>query len=142
MRLVVDASIAVKWLVQEEDSVNANSLMDQQHEMLAPGFMALEVGNTLLQKVRRGAFSQNQAFRLSQRIFALPVEWIDTTSLTPEAIRLALELNHPVYDCIYLALARQADALVVTADSQFAGVLTGTAHEGSVTTLDRLTTTP
>ena len=141
MRLIVDASVAVKWLVQEEDSALANNLMDDRHEMLAPSFMALEAGNTLLKKVRRGAFNQSQALRLSQQIFASPVEWIDTAALTPEAIRLALELNHPVYDCIYLALARQTDALVVTADSRFVNITTGTPYEGVVMQLDRFAAT-
>ncbi len=141
MRLVIDASVSVKWLVPEEDSAIARNLLGDGHEMLAPSFMALEAGNTLLQKVRRGVFDQSQAFRRSQEIFSLPIEWKDTAALTPEAIRLALELNHPVYDCIYLALARQADAVVVTADSRFVNVTTRTPYEGTVIPLNRLATT-
>ena len=141
MRLIGDASVAVKWLVREEDSTIADSLLDEEHEMLAPGFMAIEAGNTLLQKMRRGELSRNQALRLSQRIFVLPVDWIDTAALTPEAIRLALELNHPVYDCLYLAAAYQWDALVVTADSRFVNALAGTTHEGAVRMLNQLAVT-
>ncbi len=37
----------------------------------------------------------------------------------PEAMRLSLQLNHPVYDCLYLALAKRLGTFVVTADAQF-----------------------
>lgn len=37
----------------------------------------------------------------------------------PEAMRFALQLNHPVYDCFYLALAKRLGTYVVTADARF-----------------------
>ena len=141
MRLVVDASVAIKWVVEEEDSALADNLLHERHEMLAPSFMALEAGNTMLQKMRRGAFNRSEALRRFQQIFDSPVQWVDTAALTPEAIRLALELNHPAYDCIYLALAREADATVVTADSRFVSITTGTPYEGTVIPLNRLPAT-
>ena len=54
MRLVVDASVAVKWLVEEEDSEAADRLLEQRHELFAPRLMASEVGNALWRKVRMG----------------------------------------------------------------------------------------
>ncbi|MXX06385.1 MAG: type II toxin-antitoxin system VapC family toxin, partial [Gammaproteobacteria bacterium] len=56
-------------------------------------------------------------------------------SLSADAVRLALALNHPVYDCIYLALAQRIGAVLVTADSRFAKVLAPTGHGESVMTL-------
>ena len=141
MRLVVDASVATKWLVPEDNSDIANDLTVAGHELLAPRLMAFEVGNTLWRKARRGEINQSQALQLADMISAIPVVLMDNESLNLEAIQLALTLNHPVYDCVYLALAYQTTAVVVTADMRFANVLAGTAHEGTVTTLGRLAIT-
>jgi predicted nucleic acid-binding protein len=48
-----------------------------------------------------------------------PIEPIALPGLLPLAIRLALELPHPIYDCFYLAAAIQKDTHVVTADRKF-----------------------
>ena len=47
MRLVVDASVAVKWLVEEEYSDAADRLLEGRHELFAPRLMASEVANVL-----------------------------------------------------------------------------------------------
>lgn len=44
---------------------------------------------------------------------------VSTSSLIVAAGRLAIDLDHPVYDCIYLALALQEGYPVVTADRRF-----------------------
>jgi predicted nucleic acid-binding protein len=36
------------------------------------------------------------------------------------AFALALDLGHPIYDCIYLAAAVASDRILVTADERFA----------------------
>ena len=41
--------------------------------------------------------------------------------LAASAVRLAVDLDHPVYDCFYLALAIQEQYPVVTADARFHG---------------------
>ena len=38
--------------------------------------------------------------------------------LQVEALALACHLNHPVYDCLYLALARREAAFLLTADQR------------------------
>ena len=55
-----------------------------------------------------------------------------------EATRLALGLDRPVYDCLYLALAHRIEARLVTADTRFANALNSTEHGGSVVTLTAL----
>ena len=51
------------------------------------------------------------------------------------ALRLALALDRPVCDCVYLALAHRIDARLVTADARFAKALQPTEHGGAVVTL-------
>jgi predicted nucleic acid-binding protein len=48
-----------------------------------------------------------------------PVTAIALPGLLPAAMSMALELEHPIYDCFYLAAATQKDTHVVTADRRF-----------------------
>ena len=141
MRIVVDASVASKWLFQEDDTDIAEALAEQDHEFFAPGFLALEVGNAIWRKSRQGQITPEEALLLLDKIPELPLVWSDNNRADMEAIRLALELDHPVYDCLYLAIAYQMDALVVTADSRFVNALVGTTHEDAVRTLRQLVAT-
>jgi len=52
----------------------------------------------------------------------LPVHWKEEEAVSGEALRLALDFEHAVYDCVYLALAQRIGAVVVTADREFAAV--------------------
>ena len=133
-RLVPDASVAVKWIVTEEDSLAAETLL-VGHELHAPRLMVSEIANALWSKVRRGQILQSQTDRLIASATEQPVQWTDDGILVVNALSIAVEVNHPVYDCIYLALAYRIDATVVTADRRFVNALAGTEHAGRVVLL-------
>ncbi len=135
MSLVVDASVAVKWLVAEEDSESANRLAVGAEDLLAPRLMASEVANTLWRKARLGEIGRDRAGVLMAALTEMPVRWNVDETLCADAIRLALALDRPVYDCVYLALAHRVGAQVITADVRFANALARTEHGGSVVTL-------
>lgn len=137
MRLVVDASVAVKWLVEEEHSGAAARLLEGSDELFAPRLMASEVGNTLWRKVRLGQIERSRAGALAAAIPEVPVRWTEDESVCADAVRLSLALDRPVYDCVYLALAHQLGATLVTADTRFANAVAETEHGGVVTTLER-----
>ena len=138
MRLVVDASVAVKWLVKEEYSTAADRLLDGSHELYAPRLMASEVGNALWRKVRMGEMERSQAGGLAAAIPEMAVIWIEDEGICSDAVRLSLALDRPVYDCVYLALAHRIGATLVTADARFANALAETEHGGAIVTLDNL----
>ena len=138
MQLVVDASVAVKWLVREEFSDIADEILNGQHEIYAPRLMAVEVGNALWRKVRSGEIERPQAGLLAATLTQIGVNWTNDETICADAVRLAIALNHPIYDCTYLALAHRIGATVVTADERFANAVAGTAHGGSVVALKDL----
>ena len=140
MHLVVDASVAVKWLVEEEGSDTAELLIHPRHELFAPRLMASEVGNALWRKVRTGELERSRAGTLAAAISEMAVHWMDDEDVSADAVRLSLALERPVYDCAYLALANRIGATLVTADTKFANALANTEHSGAVETLDRLVT--
>ena len=138
MRLVVDASVAVKWFVEEEHSTKADRLLEGGHELHAPRLLALEVGNALWRKAHRGEMEYSRAGTLAATISNLPVRWVEDEGYCPDAVRLALALDRPVYDCLYLALAHRMMTPLVTADARFANALAATEHAGAVVTLHDL----
>ena len=138
MRLVVDASVAVKWLVEEEGSDAAERLLDGGHELFVPRLLASEVGNALWQKVRRGQLERSQAGAKAAAISEMAVRWVDDEDVSADAVRLSLALDRPMYDCVYLALAHRLGATLVTADARFVNALSATEHGGAVLMLDSL----
>lgn len=139
MRFVVDASVAVKWLVEEEYSEAAEQILNGQHELHAPRLMASEVGNTLWRKARMGEIEREQAGALVAAVLEMAVQWADDEAICSDAVRLALALDRPVYDCVYLALAHRINATLITADARFANALAGTEHGSAVVMLNSKT---
>lgn len=135
MRYVIDASVAVKWLVDERGSDAAQELLAREAELHAPRLMASEVANALWCKARRGEIDSILAGTLATGIPDMPVQWSNDETITADAVRLSLSLNHPVYDCIYLALAYRRNAVILTADHKFANTLVTSTHSQAVLTL-------
>ena len=74
MRLVVDASVSVKWLVPEEGSGAALALTTGEHELHAPRLMAAELANALWSKARRGQMEHSKASALMASVSGMPVQ--------------------------------------------------------------------
>ena len=79
MTIVIDASVALKWVLEEAGLDAADALLDQ--DLIAPSLWLVEAAN------------------------------------------LAHDLGHPVYDCLYLAMALRGNTYVITADVRFHGAV-------------------
>ena len=135
MRFVVDASVAVKWLVVEEDADVAQELATSGQDLHAPRLMASEVANALWRKTRAGEIARGAAGVLLANVPDMPVRWGSDEAVSADAVRLALALDRPIYDCVYLALAHRIGAVMLTADLRFANALAATDHGESILTL-------
>lgn len=119
MRLVLDASVAIKLIVAEAGSDQAIALLDRPDRRLAPDWIGIEVANALWRKFHRAELRREQ---VTEGLHALPAfveEFLPATELLETACALAFQLQHPVYDCLYLAAALRGEARVVTADAAF-----------------------
>ncbi|MDD2677110.1 MAG: type II toxin-antitoxin system VapC family toxin [Methylacidiphilaceae bacterium] len=116
--LVIDASIAVKWVVEEEGTAEALTLR-RRVKLIAPELLVAESANILWKKFQRNELSKEEAFLGARLLQAADIEFLPTHSLLETATRTAIELDHPVYDCLYLALAADRDCRFVTADERF-----------------------
>lgn len=121
MTIVVDASVALKWVLHEAGSETAERLLDE--ELMAPSLWLVEAGNALWRRATRGELTAKEAQERLSELFNAPVATVPLEADVVAATRLAGELSHPVYDCLYLALALREDTCVVTADRRFAAAL-------------------
>ena len=115
-RVVVDASVAVKWFVPEELSADARVLLTTEYELLAPDLLWAELGNVLWKKHRRRELDPRTAHRLLRDFSRVPIEFHASERWTEAALELAIRHGVTVYDGLYLALAAGNGCRVVTAD--------------------------
>ena len=115
-RFVVDASVAMKWLVPEPHSDVAEHLLDPAHVLLAPDLLYAEIGNVLWRRVNRRELQANEAPLLLNGLRQVELILTATPDLVDAALGLALRAHCTVYDAVYLALAIHDDSRLVTAD--------------------------
>lgn len=118
-RFVVDANVAIKWVLPEIHTETAASLLGEQHELLVPDFFFSEIGNILWKRVRQNEFSLEQAKSYIEAILSTELQTHSSQSLIVLAIEIAVRVQQSVYDSIYLALAITHQCQMVTADQRF-----------------------
>lgn len=130
MRLVVDASVAIKWLVPEAGSIEARAIVVPGIEIVVPDLLLIEVANVLWKLARLKQVSAADASRLMELLPKATTRIEPSQALLPRALAMSLIIDHPVYDCIYLALAEREQLPLVTDDRKLAAAgakLTGIA---------------
>jgi predicted nucleic acid-binding protein len=121
---VVDASVAIKWLIDEPHSELAAKLLDEDLPLAAPELIYAEAANALWAIARRGDISAADVREALDLLADAPLTIPGSMKqLMAAAARLADDLDHPVYDCMYLALALQEQRPVITADRRFFGAV-------------------
>ncbi len=121
--LIVDASVAVKWFLNEPGTAQALAIEElyrnEALDVLAPSLIVPEVQNVFWKRVRRGEMSACQAQRCADQFLLECPILVDSAPVHRSALELALAHGHPVYDCLYLALALDCRCDLVTADERF-----------------------
>lgn len=117
---VVDASVAIKWFVREPLHDAARRLLDEHTDDLgAVDLIVAEVTNVAWTKARGGEISGAQAREIAHAIGRGAPVLYPVALFNERALELALLLDHPVYDCLYLACAEALETTLVTADKRF-----------------------
>ncbi|BGE85695.1 MULTISPECIES: type II toxin-antitoxin system VapC family toxin [Methylosinus] len=138
MILVVDASVAVKWLVAEPGHEHATSLLLKAPILFAPDLIEIEVANVLWKKNRRKEIDGSQAAQALRSLSSFFDALEPSTRFMNRALEIGLDLEHPVYDCVYLAAAEQRGVRLATADARLARKCAGTAYAERVVSIDRV----
>jgi len=135
MTVVIDASVVVKWILDEEGQDAAIALRAQS--LVAPSLWLIEAANVLWRRARLGHITSLEAEDFLAQLSTAPITTVPSDRDLPHALNLANELRHPIYDCLYLATALRENAHVVTADKRFVSAL---AHRTDLANRVRLLT--
>lgn len=117
-RVLIDASVAVPWFAAEPGTNDALRLLRSPVSLFAPDFMAIEIANALWKKSRRGDVPRSDVLEALSTLRTVGIQWLDTAPAIASAARLALDIGHPVYDCLYLVLAQAHDVPLATFDDR------------------------
>lgn len=115
--VVIDASVAIKWIV-EESGTDAALAIKRESNLVAPDLFVSECANILWKKTRKNELTRKEADLACRLLEGAPIELVPTRLLLRATMRLAITLDHPAYDCVYLALARERRCRFVTADER------------------------
>jgi len=130
--IVVDANVAIKWVVQQTHFERALQLVEHGDELLVPGMFVAEIASTLWSYVRAKQISGEQA-RIGVSSIMKQISFVERdVNLAEDALRMGLELNYAPYDCFYVVLAMRRGAPFVTADRRLINRLTPTRYKSHV----------
>ena len=123
MKLTVDASVVVKWYVSETHSEQAHLLLGHRIERFAPDFVLVELANIFWRKARLGEIGDLEPYfreltRVREAVVLSP-----SADLIEHAAQIAAQIDHPVYDCLYIACAEATGSTLITADRRLAGIV-------------------
>ena len=121
--VVVDASVVVKWFVNDVLTEQAVATLER-FDFHAPGLILAEQSNALWKYARRGDLSAADCAAAAKRLPRL-VRLTPMAELASEAAALAVELDHPAYDCFYLCLAQRLGHDLLTADKRLLARIAG-----------------
>lgn len=116
---VFDANVIVKWYIAADPFFGAALEIQQAYQGAAPALVQVEVANALWKYVRAGIVNLEDACE-GVAVLAELIDLTPDNALLGRAQQLSAELDHPVYDCLYLALAQKRACPLVTADKRLA----------------------
>lgn len=127
MITVLDASAAVAIAMNLPESMKYQSQIEISDLVIAPDLLVAEVSNAVWKYVKAGVVDSEQGDRVLERAVGLVDRFETSLILHREAYALSVDHLHPVYDALYLVLARRNNAVLATLDRRLA-VLASKLH--------------
>jgi len=133
-QVVVDASVALKWLIQEEHSDRADALLADSLQpgivLVGPPHLPGEVANALYRRVHRteNSITRHDAEAALNTFLAIPIQIVVSNELYARALAFALQAGlSSIYDSLYVVLAQSLNAELWTDDRRLLNSLAQTA---------------
>jgi len=123
-KITIDASVALKWFLDEDYTENARNLLkafrDGDVSLNAPSILQYEIGNALWTlAVKRNLVEQAFVEEAYHHLLALPIEIIPLDPIDlQEAFSRACEFSITLYDASYLVVAKKTESQFVSADGE------------------------
>jgi predicted nucleic acid-binding protein len=140
MILVVDASVFVKWFVDEDHTDIAEKLIDRRFELHAPELVLPEFAGVLLKKCRNGDIDKEVADAALESLRSFRITLHPHADLMRPAFKGAHTTGQSIYDWIYLSLAILLDCKFITADRRFFLGMRNTPHKRWLSWIEEIPT--
>ena len=114
--VVVDASVAAKWVLPEPYSEPALRLLESGIGLAAPAHWLAEAVNAVKVACERSTMGGDEVQELVLALVEAPVASVPIDRLAPSAMGIGLRIGVSIYDALYLALAVRDDAQLITDD--------------------------
>lgn len=132
MIVIVDASVALKWLLPEDGTLEAEALLVPDLQRLAPDNVATQVAEVLWKKVMRDELDLDEAETAMDYLESGVVEFVPSRPLLPMALAMAGMSGLAVAECLGVALAEELGTVMVTLDGRVAEGMAGMPWEERV----------
>jgi len=131
-KLVIDASVAVKWFLKEQWSSESLCLLDRAFDLCAPDHMIAEMGNVVWKYHQRGELTDLEAGIRAEHISRVGIRLVPSVDLIEGAMRVASEFSMALYDALYVELAVSEGIQLVTTDDHMIRKLEGSRHRSTI----------
>ena len=121
-RIVLDASAALRLVLGLPEANELATQLERTSVVIVPELYCSEVANALWKYVNAGHFGIDEALARFDEALALADSFVPDRTLTVEALAEAAARQHPVYDLLYIVLARRHGARVLTLDARLSGL--------------------
>lgn len=128
--LVLDASVAIKWAVPAANEPLADESIrifrrfrDSEIDFLVPDIFWAEIGNVLWKGAKRQRWSSADAEMIASYFKDCDLQTVPSQLLLPEALKIAFTYDRNISDCLYVALAAEAQLELITADERLANAM-------------------
>ena len=122
MTFVIDANVGLKWFIEEPRSREARKILEKGGSFIAPDIFIPEICNVVWKKVKIQDITAEQGQEIVNNIPMVLDYLVPSSEVAKRAFDLAVQFNHPVYDCLYLALADRESCKLITDDAQLVKV--------------------
>lgn len=122
MILVIDANVGLKWFIEEHRSPAARKILEKEASFIAPDIFIPEICNVVWKKVRNQEITAEQGHAIVSNVPMVLDHIVPSSEVAKRAFALAVQFNHPVYDCLYLALAERESITLITDDAKLVTV--------------------
>ena len=118
MIIVLDASAAIEIVMQRNSAEDLSKYILKADWVIAPNLFIAEVTNIIWKYQKIAELPYNTCEKYLEHALDLPDNFINELDLYREAFKTSCTLNHPVYDILYLIIARRNNGTLLTMDKK------------------------
>jgi len=122
MIVVLDASGAVEIAAKTQAGVDFINVLMRAEKVLAPELYISEICSVMWKLGRKDKAMHDDLSEMAGDCIDYIDEYVNDSELWKEALRLAQQQDHPIYDMLYAALARRYDATLITMDEKLSAI--------------------